>query len=159
MVEALEADTGALHDDTDSYRPGALIPRRATPRRPTRTPTIIWQKLREPTPSGGSRARSRRSLIDSSVTRAPEQQSFTVAAVTAKAPNAPATPRNAPLPGEPILQVDHVQDLAKGGAELPSNMIALYPNCHTLKTYGANRDKLRRLLAATVRHLHAKALG
>ncbi|MER5918235.1 HNH endonuclease signature motif containing protein [Streptomyces sp. NPDC001982] len=57
------------------------------------------------------------------------------------------------------MQVDHVQDLAKGGADLPSNMIALCPNCHALKTYGANRNKLGRLLAGTARRLHAEALG
>ncbi|MFJ8605670.1 HNH endonuclease signature motif containing protein [Streptomyces sp. NPDC093675] len=56
------------------------------------------------------------------------------------------------------MQVDHVQDLAQDGPDLPWNMIALCPNCHALKTYGANQKKLRRLLAATARRLHAQAL-
>ncbi|MGW6262891.1 HNH endonuclease [Streptomyces sp. NPDC055085] len=32
--------------------------------------------------------------------------------------------------GLPILQVDYVTDLAKEGADVPWNMIALCPNCH-----------------------------
>jgi len=36
--------------------------------------------------------------------------------------------------GDPILEVDHVHDLAKGGQDLPAQMIALCPNCHAMKT-------------------------
>ena len=39
VLEALDADTGALYDDTDAYRPSNLNTRSATPRRATRTPT------------------------------------------------------------------------------------------------------------------------
>ena len=45
--------------------------------------------------------------------------------------------------GEPILEVDHVQDLAKGGADNPVQMIALCPNCHAIKTRGKKREQLR----------------
>ncbi|MFE2086296.1 HNH endonuclease signature motif containing protein [Streptomyces sp. NPDC059460] len=61
--------------------------------------------------------------------------------------------------GLPILQVDHVKDLTKGGPDAPWNMIALCPNCHALKTYGEHREKLRHLLAATARRLHAAKLS
>ncbi|MFE7387737.1 HNH endonuclease signature motif containing protein [Streptomyces sp. NPDC057582] len=61
--------------------------------------------------------------------------------------------------GLPILQVDHVKDLAKGGPDAPWNMIALCSSCHALKTYGENREKLRHLLAATARRLHAAKLS
>lgn len=38
--------------------------------------------------------------------------------------------------GAPILEVDHVQDLALGGPDKPAVMIALCPNCHAVKTRG-----------------------
>jgi 5-methylcytosine-specific restriction protein A len=34
--------------------------------------------------------------------------------------------------GRAILEVDHVQDLAKGGLDEPGQMIALCPNCHAI---------------------------
>jgi hypothetical protein len=46
--------------------------------------------------------------------------------------------------GEPLLEVDHIQDIAKGGPDNPVQMIALCPNCHTIKTHGRSREQLRR---------------
>lgn len=46
--------------------------------------------------------------------------------------------------GRSILQVDHIQDLALGGRDTPSNMIALCPNCHSAKTHGRNSEKIAR---------------
>ncbi|HXL95414.1 MAG TPA: HNH endonuclease signature motif containing protein [Streptosporangiaceae bacterium] len=56
--------------------------------------------------------------------------------------------------GRAILEVDHVQDLAKGGLDEPGQMIALCPNCHAIKTRGRSREKLRRelLVVAGQRH-------
>jgi len=59
--------------------------------------------------------------------------------------------------GEPILEVDHVQDLAMDGADHPVNMVALCPNCHALKTRGAGRESLREALARVARERHATA--
>jgi 5-methylcytosine-specific restriction enzyme A len=36
--------------------------------------------------------------------------------------------------GDAILEIDHVQDLAQGGPDNPSQMTALCPNCHAVKT-------------------------
>jgi 5-methylcytosine-specific restriction protein A len=44
--------------------------------------------------------------------------------------------------GRSILQVDHIQDLALGGRDVPSNMIALCPNCHSAKTHGRSAEKI-----------------
>lgn len=57
--------------------------------------------------------------------------------------------------GAPILEVDHVHDLAKGGPDNPVQMVALCPNCHAVKTRGRSRDKLQRdlLMVAEDRHL------
>jgi 5-methylcytosine-specific restriction enzyme A len=56
--------------------------------------------------------------------------------------------------GAPILEVDHIQDLALGGDDNPAQMIALCPNCHAIKTRGSIRDELRTVLfaAAELRH-------
>ena len=44
--------------------------------------------------------------------------------------------------GLAILQVDHIVALAEGGPDIPSNMIALCPNCHAAKTYGLHSKKM-----------------
>jgi 5-methylcytosine-specific restriction enzyme A len=72
-------------------------------------------------------------------------------------PQCDGHPKERATAGKPISQVDHVQDLAKGGPDVPWNMIVLCPNCHALKTYGVNREKLRRLLSAAAKQLHANA--
>jgi 5-methylcytosine-specific restriction protein A len=64
------------------------------------------------------------------------------------------------MPGEPnrqgeaILDVDHVQDLAKGGEDHPRNMVALCPNCHAVKTRGANVRYWRKELARVAQKAH-----
>ena len=44
--------------------------------------------------------------------------------------------------GQAILQVDHIQPLAERGADVPRNMIALCPNCHSAKTFGLHSDQI-----------------
>jgi 5-methylcytosine-specific restriction enzyme A len=56
--------------------------------------------------------------------------------------------------GEPILEIDHVQDLALGGADHPAQMIALCPNCHATKTRGRTREELRPVLLQAARNHH-----
>ena len=50
--------------------------------------------------------------------------------------------------GRPILEVDHVEDRSGWGRDHPSQMIALCPNCHAIKTRGKTRERLRKLLLA-----------
>lgn len=61
--------------------------------------------------------------------------------------------------GDPILEVDHVRDLAQGGKDLPVNMIALCPNCHALKTRGKKRDKLRKKLIDEAWNKHQEMIS
>jgi 5-methylcytosine-specific restriction enzyme A len=56
--------------------------------------------------------------------------------------------------GDPILEIDHIHDLAKGGTDDPRQMIALCPNCHAVKTRGRNREDLRQRLFAVARRRH-----
>ncbi|WUH99278.1 HNH endonuclease [Spirillospora sp. NBC_00431] len=56
--------------------------------------------------------------------------------------------------GEPILEVDHVQDRGKWGRDHPIQMIALCPNCHAVKTRGRTREQVRVLLLSEARARH-----
>ncbi|WP_405680121.1 HNH endonuclease [Streptomyces sp. NBC_01238] len=57
--------------------------------------------------------------------------------------------------GEPLLEIDHIDDHAQGGRDHPSAMIALCPNCHVHKTRGADGASLREHLRAVARELDA----
>ena len=58
--------------------------------------------------------------------------------------------------GEPILEIDHIYDLALGGPDDPAQMIALCPNCHAIKTRGRARDELRPVLLEAARQKHSE---
>ncbi|WP_263167239.1 HNH endonuclease signature motif containing protein [Streptomyces sp. SCSIO ZS0520] len=60
--------------------------------------------------------------------------------------------------GAPLLEVDHVNDLARGGPDVPDAMVALCPNCHALKTRGENRRELTKKLRTEARARHAAFL-
>ena len=61
--------------------------------------------------------------------------------------------------GHPILEVDHIQDLAKCGPDRPEQMIALCPNCHAIKTRGSTRERLRHELFTVARKRHEAILS
>jgi 5-methylcytosine-specific restriction protein A len=56
--------------------------------------------------------------------------------------------------GDPILEIDHIEDLAQGGPDNPVQMIALCPNCHAIKTRGRTREQLLGLLFAAAKQRH-----
>ena len=56
--------------------------------------------------------------------------------------------------GAPILEIDHIHDLALGGDDDPVQMIALCPNCHATKTRGTTRDELTPIPLAAARARH-----
>ncbi|WP_033322335.1 HNH endonuclease signature motif containing protein [Streptomyces yerevanensis] len=58
--------------------------------------------------------------------------------------------------GTPILEVDHLEEIAAGGRDHPEQMVALCPNCHVVKTHGRTREALRSLLAEVAAHAHAR---
>lgn len=58
--------------------------------------------------------------------------------------------------GAPILEIDHIQDLALDGDDDPLQMIALCPNCHARKTRGAKRHELTPILLATAKARHER---
>ncbi|MFE5770898.1 HNH endonuclease [Streptomyces sp. NPDC056485] len=158
VLEALEADTGLLYDDTRSYRPGDLDP---NVRDAVESDKDAYKRL---TQNAEANAQQRGQLKKKSLADRYVRDPSARAAVIRRSGNRCESPECAGHPkelttaGMPILQVDHVHDLAKGGPDVPSNMIALCPNCHALKTYGVNKDRLGRLLAKTARTLHAQSL-
>lgn len=70
-------------------------------------------------------------------------------------PSCTGRPADVTDAGAPILEVDHVQDLARGGRDHPSQMVALCPNCHAVKTRGRSRERLRVELLGVARERHA----
>lgn len=61
--------------------------------------------------------------------------------------------------GQPILDVDHIEDLARGGEDHPRNMVALCPNCHACKTRGRNAARWRRELTRAAEQAHDRAIA
>ena len=76
-----------------------------------------------------------------------------------ESPRCTGEPQDITDAGEPILEVDHIQDLAKGGPDHPEQMIALCPNCHAIKTRGRTREQLRQGLFTVARRRHEAILS
>ena len=60
--------------------------------------------------------------------------------------------------GAYLLEVDHIDDHAKGGADVPQAMAALCPNCHKIKTLGTTGEQLRERLRQTADERHRQIL-
>ncbi|WP_454314387.1 HNH endonuclease signature motif containing protein [Streptomyces phaeoluteigriseus] len=60
--------------------------------------------------------------------------------------------------GQPLLEIDHIDDHAQGGRDHPVAMIALCPNCHANKTRGADRSALRERLRGVAEALDAAVM-
>jgi len=76
-----------------------------------------------------------------------------------ESPRCTGEPQDVTDAGHPILEVDHIQDLAKGGPDHPEQMIALCPNCHAIKTRGRTRERLRHELFTVARQRHQAILS
>ncbi len=76
-----------------------------------------------------------------------------------ESPRCTGEPQDITDAGHPILEVDHIQDLAKGGLDHPEQMIALCPNCHAIKTRGCTRERLRHELFMVAGQRHQAILS
>ena len=76
-----------------------------------------------------------------------------------ESPHCTGEPQDITDAGHPILEVDHVQDLALGGPDHPEQMIALCPNCHAIKTRGRTREQLRQELFTVASQRHQAILS
>ncbi|MEU9080682.1 HNH endonuclease signature motif containing protein [Kitasatospora sp. NPDC048538] len=158
VEEALANDTGELYDETTEYQPGDID---STARHTTESDAEAYRRLTEA--AEHHRARRKEAKRPTKVDRHVRSTSARAAVIRrsgGRCENARCAghPTELTTAGEPILQVDHVHDLSKGGPDVPWNMIALCPNCHALKTYGQHQEKLRRELKKTAQHLHTAAL-
>lgn len=158
VLAALEADIGELHDDTGDYRPSDID---LEARDVAESGKDAYRRLTQKAEANAQRRSQlmKPTLADRYV-RDPSARAavMTRAQRSCESPQCAGHPEELTTAGMPILQIDHVRDLAKGGPDIPRNMIALCPNCHALKTYGVNRDKLQRLLASTAQRLHEETL-
>ncbi|WP_182878143.1 HNH endonuclease signature motif containing protein [Microbispora sp. H10670] len=66
----------------------------------------------------------------------------------------PGAPSETTDRGGAILDIDHIDDHAKGGRDHPELMIALCPNCHAVKTRGRSRETLREKLRHVAQERH-----
>ncbi|MEW2255557.1 HNH endonuclease signature motif containing protein [Streptomyces sp. NPDC047869] len=157
-LEALDADTGALHDDTGTYRPSDVDPQLQDASESDRD---AYRRLAQNAEANANRrGQLKKSSLADRFVRDPSARAAVLRRCkdSCESPRCDGHPKERTTAGKSILQVDHVQDLARGGPDVPWNMIALCPNCHALKTYGVNKEELRCLLAATARQLHTEAL-
>jgi len=74
-------------------------------------------------------------------------------------PHCTGQPADTTDQGDPILEIDHIHELALGGPDIPEQMIALCPNCHAIKTRGRTRNDLRTVLLAVTHARHAACLA
>ncbi|MFD7678455.1 HNH endonuclease [Streptomyces sp. NPDC060187] len=70
-------------------------------------------------------------------------------------PTCGGQPTDVTASGQPILEVDHVVEIAAGGRDHPVQMVALCPNCHAMKGRGRNREALRSVLVSVANRAHA----
>lgn len=159
VVAALEADTGELYDDTVDYLPGDVDPGE---RDAGESDKDAYKRLAQRAEANAKRRGNLKKPTEADrYVRDPSARAAVIrrSKGDCESPNCEGHPKERTTAGLPILQVDHVRDLTKGGPDVPWNMIALCPNCHALKTYGVNRETLRRLLAATAKRLHGEELS
>jgi 5-methylcytosine-specific restriction protein A len=159
VLEALLADTGDLYDETADYRPEDIDPTAAAAS--NESDEDAYRRLNDAAEKRSKQRTTRKK--PTKVDRYMRCEGARAAVLRRSGgdcenSNCDGHPKELSISGKPLLQVDHVHDLAKGGEDLPWNMIALCPNCHTLKTLGVNRDKLSRLLQRRAQELHDAAL-
>lgn len=155
----LKDDTYELLDETSDYKPSDLGPNASGS---IESASEIYKRLVEAAARRAAERASRkqRATIDRHL-RSPSARSAVIQRSRGRCENllCDGHPTELTTAGQPILQVDHVVELAEGGVDLPINMIALCPNCHALKTYGVNRNSLRRQLKNRAKELHEAALA
>lgn len=52
--------------------------------------------------------------------------------------------------GIPYLEVHHIVELSKGGADSPDNVAAICPNCHARVTYGSDAESYNKKILAKI---------
>ncbi|WP_307540072.1 HNH endonuclease signature motif containing protein [Streptomyces sp. V3I8] len=154
VIEALNQDDGQLHDDSIDVIPAevALPPKseRISARQRYEQLTAAAHR----TASG--RTRSSKLVQMERYLRSPAAREAVILRSNGHCenPSCMGHPLDRTDSGAPLLEVDHVNGLARTGQDVPELMIALCPNCHALKTRGRERSALQRDLLVVARARH-----
>ncbi|WP_182881645.1 HNH endonuclease signature motif containing protein [Microbispora sp. H10949] len=152
--ELLDDDDGETHDDTTGTEaPAADNPNDARHRYQAFCNSVESREHR-------NRGRSTRQRSERYFRSAQARLAVLLRAVgRCENPECTGQPEDVTDKGDPILEVDHVDELAKGGRDHPKSMIALCPNCHAIKTRGKTRHSLQRKLKAEALRRHVAWSG
>jgi 5-methylcytosine-specific restriction protein A len=121
--------------------------------------TELYQRLANRAAAGAGRAAGTRTAAEYARSAAARDAVLLRAEDRCESPRCNGMACDVRPDGASILDVDHIQDLAKKGADEPWNMIALCPNCHAAKTRGRDRKQLQKLFRQVARLVHDQALG
>jgi 5-methylcytosine-specific restriction enzyme A len=139
---ALLSDLGLLASPAEV----AFSDRAAEYRRLCERADVFW--------TGREDARASRTSADPIRSRAARRAVLVRSGGRCENPNCTGDIRDVTDNGDAILEIDHVHDLAQGGPDNPSQMIALCPNCHAVKTRGSTREQLRHVLLVVAKQRH-----
>ncbi|MBZ6474881.1 HNH endonuclease signature motif containing protein [Streptomyces griseocarneus] len=150
VIDALNEDDGSMHDNTLDMAPREVGETPVSDRERYRRLVAAARRTR-----AGRTQRSRSVQVDRYF-RSPAAREAVILRSGGRCENSSCAghPTELTDTGAPILEVDHINDLGRGGEDVPESMIALCPNCHALKTRGTNRQGLRTSLLAIARTRH-----
>lgn len=152
VTDALDEDSGDTHDETGGLSAADFDPSTSTNDR------ARYKRLADAARKNANmrRGNSKPSVIARYVrSEVPRKAVLIRSGGKCENPGCLGHPDELTDAGDPILEVDHVNDIAKGGWDTTDVMIALCPNCHALKTRGRNSKQLRTILLKQARELDA----
>ncbi|WP_425921992.1 hypothetical protein [Streptomyces sp. FR-108] len=154
VIEALNQDDGQLHDDSIDVIPADVAPPAKSDRTSARQRYERLTAAARRTATG--RTHSSKLVQVERYLRSPAAREAVIirSGDRCENPSCMGHPLERTDAGAPLLEVDHVNGLARTGQDIPELMIALCPNCHALKTRGRERSALQRdlLIVARTRH-------
>ncbi|WP_345699882.1 HNH endonuclease signature motif containing protein [Kitasatospora terrestris] len=152
LIEILESERGVVHDDAD-FVPLDLMDQQLTEAQKYRSLCSAARRTAERREGQGS---STLTTVERQLRSAAARQAVILRSQGAcENPDCRGHWSERTATGAPILEVDHVNGLARTGQDEPEFMIALCPNCHALKTRGANQHALTQTLRTRAKELHA----
>ncbi|MFF4588817.1 HNH endonuclease [Streptomyces sp. NPDC001388] len=156
ILEALAQDDKSVHDDSDDIVPAEVAAasetKQLTANERYRRLTAAARRT-----EGGRASQSKISQV-ARYMRSPAAREAVIIRSGGRCenPSCMGHPLDLTDADQPILEVDHVNGLARTGQDTPEFMVALCPNCHALKTRGKNRRTLEQSLKNVARELHRK---
>ncbi|MET9060032.1 HNH endonuclease [Streptomyces antibioticus] len=154
VVEALAQDDKSVHDDSVDVIPAEVVAGQESRKLSAQE---RYQQLSDAArrTDGNRTNRSKPTLVERYMRSAAAREAVIIRSEgRCENPACGGHPLERTDSGQPLLEVDHVNGLARTGQDTPEFMIALCPNCHALKTRGAGRGELQKSLVPVARKLH-----